>query len=155
MGDIIQDQLLFATDEVTAIYQPLGVVIAGKYLLFLVFMVSDDLYTAHKAKSLVKVKYSPLEAILSIDEAIEKESFFPLWRNSICRGNPEEGFKQSEHTLEGSVYIGGQEHFYFEPNVTLVEPLDTEFRVYSSTQNLHKTQSAVAHVSTTDVGIYN
>ncbi|MCL4419722.1 hypothetical protein M1146_06545 [Patescibacteria group bacterium] len=29
LGDIIQDELLFATDEVTAIYQPLGVIVAG------------------------------------------------------------------------------------------------------------------------------
>jgi xanthine dehydrogenase molybdopterin-binding subunit B len=31
MGDIIKDELLFASKEVTAIYQPIAVVVAGMY----------------------------------------------------------------------------------------------------------------------------
>lgn len=41
--------------------------------------------------------------------------------------------------------VGGQEHFYLEPNVTLVVPTDgDELVVYSSTQNPTKTQNFVA-----------
>eukprot|EP01126_Amoeba_proteus_P037509 TRINITY_DN3870_c0_g1_i2.p1 TRINITY_DN3870_c0_g1~~TRINITY_DN3870_c0_g1_i2.p1 ORF type:complete len:1079 (-),score=234.65 TRINITY_DN3870_c0_g1_i2:3157-6012(-) len=133
MGDVFPDEELFASKMVTSIYQTIGVVVA------------DDVFTAHKAKSLVKVEYEPLQPILSIDDAIKHNSFFPLYQNSISRGDVDVGFSESDHVLEGNVYIGGQEHFYFEPNVTLAEPVDTEMKIFSSTQNIHKTQSSVAH----------
>ena len=34
LGDIIQDEELFASEYVTAIYQPLAVVIAGIFIIF-------------------------------------------------------------------------------------------------------------------------
>lgn len=36
--------------------------------------------------------------------------------------------------------MGGQEHFYFEPHSSLVQPSDGDFIVYTSTQNANKTQ---------------
>jgi len=45
------------------------------------------------------------------------------------------------------IYItGGQEHFYFEPQVTIAQPVDTEMVLYASTQNANKTQKLTAAV---------
>ena len=34
----------------------------------------------------------------------------------------EEGFEKSDHILEGSIQIGGQEHFYLETQSALAVP---------------------------------
>ncbi len=53
---------------------------------------------------------------------------------------------ESTGVVEGQVRIGGQEHFYFEPNVTLANPVDTEMELISSTQNTKMTQKLAASV---------
>ena len=51
--------------------------------------------------------------------------------------------------VEGEMRVGGQEHFYLEPNATLVVPSEggEELAVYSSTQNPVKTQNFTAAVT--------
>lgn len=41
---------------------------------------------------------------------------------------------------------GGQEHFYFEPQVTIAQPVDSEMVLHASTQNANKTQKLTAAV---------
>ena len=41
--------------------------------------------------------------------------------------------------------MGGQEHFYFEPNVSVAVPEDTDIVIHASTQNANKTQKIVAN----------
>lgn len=42
--------------------------------------------------------------------------------------------------------MGGQEQFYFEPNVTIAIPEENDILIYTSTQNANKTQKMVASV---------
>ena len=58
----------------------------------------------------------------------------------------DKAFEEVPHIIEGEVKLGGQEHFYFEPNVTIALPQDNEIVLYSSTQNLNKTQLTVSEV---------
>ena len=57
-------------------------------------------------------------------------------------------------TLEGSAAVGGQEHFYLEPNVTVCEPREEEEMIlHASTQEpalllCLKSCSAFAGIST-------
>jgi len=134
IGDIIQDEEVFASDIVTTVGQGIGIIVA------------DDAFSASKAASLVKIVYEDLPAILSLEEAVEAGSLFPLWTDKLERGDIEAGFQASDHIIEGKIKIGGQEHFYFEPQVTLIEPTDLEVKVYTSSQNLKYTQSAVSTV---------
>ena len=47
---------------------------------------------------------------------------------------------------KGEVFMGGQEHFYFETNATQVEFRDNDVIVTSSTQGLSETQHFISHV---------
>ncbi|KAF2076171.1 hypothetical protein CYY_002524 [Polysphondylium violaceum] len=128
------DEEVFASKEVFFNGQPLGVVIA------------DSLQTALEASKLVTVEYEDLPAILSIEDAIEKQSFIPV-THVINDGDIVKGFAESKHIITGQVKIGAQEHFYLETQGTLAVPGEgNEMTIYSSTQNPTKTQDIVASV---------
>lgn len=79
-----------------------------------------------------------------MQQAIVEDSFLDM-HHIIIRGDVAEGFKQSDHVIEGSMKVGGQEHFYLETNTTLAEPgEDGEMKIFCSTQNPTKTQGLVA-----------
>lgn len=47
----------------------------------------------------------------------------------------------ADHVLEGTIKLGGQEHFYLEPNGAIVIPTENdEFLLISSTQAPNKHQ---------------
>lgn len=95
--------------------------------------------------------YEELPPILSIADAITASSFYIdlappaiTTKHNITSGVAYEK-EEGDVVVEGEMKVGGQEHFYLEPNVTLVVPTDgDELVVYSSTQNPTKTQNFVA-----------
>ena len=101
---------------------------------------------ARLAASQVRVDYQPLPAILSIEEALENESFLTDTER-MRRGEPERELAASPHRLTGELFIGGQEHFYLEPQAALafVDENESLF-VHSSTQHPAETQEVVARV---------
>ncbi|RAL65552.1 hypothetical protein DID88_005226 [Monilinia fructigena] len=109
-GSIIKDEPFFADGEVFSHGQPIGLVYA------------DTALQAQAAARAVRVDYEDLPVIITIDEAIDANSYFP---------------------------IGGQEHFYLETNAALVIPNkeDGTYEVWSSTQNSMETQEFVAQVT--------
>lgn len=118
------DELFFAVDEVHTTGQPIGVILAHTAKI------------AEEGMRAVKVEYEDLPAILSIEEAIEAESYFEHYRY-IKNGDPEEAFKQADHVFEGVSRMGGQEHFYLETQacVAIPKPEDGEMEIWSGTQN--------------------
>eukprot|EP00054_Salpingoeca_dolichothecata_P024381 m.165933 g.165933 ORF g.165933 m.165933 type:complete len:1340 (-) comp24994_c0_seq1:150-4169(-) len=134
-GPIVQDEECFASELVQCIGQPLGIVVA------------DTLIHAQRAAKAVKVAYEPLPAIFTIEEAIEHESYHKR-DHKIGRGDPEEGFKKSDHILEGEMRCGGQEHFYLETQATIAVPKGEggEMEIFASTQNPTEAQHVVASV---------
>jgi len=148
IGPVFRDEELFASETVLAHGFPIGIVVA------------DTAHQARLATAKIKVEYEDLPAILTMDDAIAKESFYreTIHELDTTRGsrnrydNPavdhrdlEEVFAECEHVLEGEVRNGGQEHFYLEPQATLCVPGEGgEMMVYSSTQNPTHTQSVVA-----------
>lgn len=136
VGPIIKsDEPLFASDVVTAMGQPLGIIVATTHEL------------ACEASRLVEVEYEELPPIITIEQAIEQNSFYSHVPLELERGNVSEAFKTCDQIVEGQVHMGGQEHFYLEPNCTLATPgeLD-EISILCSSQSPGKTQSLVAHV---------
>ncbi|XP_025071860.1 xanthine dehydrogenase/oxidase isoform X3 [Alligator sinensis] len=132
---IANDETVFADDTVTCVGHIIGGVLA------------DTQEHSRKAAKAVKIKYEDLTPIVTIEEAIEKKSFFKRIRK-INKGNVQKGFEESDHILEGEMYIGGQEHFYLETHCTVAVPKgeDGEMELFVSTQNLTKTQEFVANV---------
>lgn len=123
-GAPVCDETFFAVNDVYSTGQPIGAILA------------DTAAHASAGARAVKVDYEELDAIFTIEEAIEKESFFEHYRY-IKKGNMEEAFNNSDHVFTGVVRMGGQEHFYLETNacVAVPKPEDGEMEIYASTQN--------------------
>lgn len=123
-GSPVCDEPFFAVDKVFTAGQPIGIVLA------------DSAAHASAGARLVKVEYEELPAIFTIEEAIEKESFFQHFRY-IKKGNVAEAFEKADHVFTGVTRMGGQEHFYLETNavVAVPKPEDGEMEIYASTQN--------------------
>lgn len=123
-GAPVCDEVFLAVDEVFTPGQPIGMIVAD-----------SALHAAAGARA-VMVDYVELPAIFTIEEAIEKESFFEQYRY-IRKGDTESAFKNSEHVFTGVTRMGGQEHFYLETQAAVVvpKPEDGEMEVFASTQN--------------------
>ncbi|KAK5029883.1 hypothetical protein LTS07_005607 [Exophiala sideris] len=139
-GAPVCDEVFFAEDEVFTAGQPIGMILAK---------------TAQQASAgarAVLVQYEELPAIFTIEEAIEKQSFFEHYRY-IHKGDVEKAFEECDYVLSGTARMGGQEHFYLETMACLVipKPEDGEMEVWSSTQNPTETQAYVAKA----IGVQN
>ncbi|XP_037751532.1 xanthine dehydrogenase/oxidase isoform X2 [Chelonia mydas] len=131
---VANDELVFADNTVTCI----GHVIGG--------VVADTHEHSRRAAKAVKIKYEDFTPIVTIQEAIEKQSFYKSPKK-IEKGDVQNGFEESDHIVEGEIYIGGQEHFYLETHCTIAVPKgeDGEMELFVSTQNPMKTQECVAN----------
>ncbi|KAF4637755.1 hypothetical protein G7Y89_g328 [Cudoniella acicularis] len=134
-GAPVCDEVFFAVDEVFTTGQPIGIILA------------DSAIHATAGARVVKVDYEELPTIFSMEEAIEKESFFEHFRY-IKRGDAEGAFKDADHVFTGVTRMGGQEHFYLETQacVAIPKPEDGEMEIFASTQNPTETQTYVAQV---------
>lgn len=130
---ILRDEPIFASKTVTCQGRPIGAIIAV------------DQITAQKAATMVKVEYESLQPIITIEDAIARESFFPDYPIHIVSGNTDEEFRKVDHIITGEIRTGGQEHFYLETHVTLAIPRDgDEMEIFCSTQNPADVQQLVA-----------
>ncbi len=112
--------------------------------MFLIAAETDEI--AFEAEKLIKVEYEILEPILTIDQAIEKNSRLQPPRK-IEIGNVDEALKKCKHTLSGSLKTGGQEHWYLETQAAVCVPgEDRDMTVFASSQNPTETQLVVAEV---------
>jgi xanthine dehydrogenase large subunit len=125
------DEPLLADGTVHFVGQPIFLVVATSHLL------------ARKAAALGKVKIKTLPAILSIDDAIKAGTKFedPI---VFAKGDAADAISKAEHTLTGSIEIGGQEHFYLEGQAALSVPNEGDVTVHSSTQHPTEIQHKVA-----------
>ncbi|EZF26342.1 xanthine dehydrogenase [Trichophyton rubrum D6] len=136
-GAPVSDEIYFAVNEVVTDGQPLGMIVATSARL------------AEAGSRAVKVEYEVLPAILTIEQAIEHNSFFNHITPAIKKGDVEAAFASSDHVYSGTTRIGGQEHFYLETHACVVVPKPEydEIEVFSSTQNPAEVQAFVAKVT--------
>jgi xanthine dehydrogenase/oxidase len=139
---ILKDEEFFASEKCLFYGQLIGLIIAESNQL------------ARKAAALVQISYEDIPGgpVLTIEDAIERNSFYPEYTKKIQRGVIDEAtfdklkLEKDELVFEGVCRMGGQEHFYLETQGCLVVPKmeDNEFEVYSSTQNPSESQAEVA-----------
>ncbi|MGO1618399.1 MAG: xanthine dehydrogenase molybdopterin binding subunit [Oceanisphaera sp.] len=107
---------------------------------------ANDLVTARKAAMAAIIEYEDLPAILSVEEALEKKHFVTE-SHTQQRGDSAAGLANAKHVIEGSLHIGGQEHFYLETQVSSVVPTeDGGMMVFTSSQHPTEIQKLVASV---------
>ncbi|GAB0088991.1 Xanthine dehydrogenase [Sergentomyia squamirostris] len=128
------DEEIFISSTVTSQGQTIGVILAE----------SESI--AKRAAKLVKVEYEELSpVIVTLEDAIKYESFFPKKPIDIVKGNVDLALKDADHVIEGEVRMGGQEHFYMEPIAAIASPRDAdELDIISTTQSVNMVQIVVS-----------
>jgi xanthine dehydrogenase large subunit len=107
---------------------------------------ADSLETARKAAMAAIVEYEDLEPVLDVVDALRKKHFV-LDSHQHKRGDSTSALATSKNRLQGTLHIGGQEHFYLETQISSVMPTeDGGMIVYTSTQNATEVQKLVAEV---------
>ena len=126
------DEPLFPT-EVLFHHQPIA------------WVLGETLDAAQRGAARVTAEFEPLPAILTIEEAIEAESF--LTEELRIVDGDMAAVDASLVRLHGEIKIGGQEHFYLETQAAIAWVDESGFiAVHSSTQHPSETQEVVARV---------
>ncbi|WP_425041274.1 xanthine dehydrogenase molybdopterin binding subunit [Primorskyibacter sp. S187A] len=129
----VHDEPLLATGVVHYVGQPIFLVIADSHL------------AARAAARMAKVTYAEKPAILTIDEALAAHARFEDGPRIYAKGDVETALSGAAHVIEGTIEMGGQEHFYLEGQAALALPQDNgDMLVHSSTQHPTEIQHKVA-----------
>ncbi|UFQ99290.1 xanthine dehydrogenase molybdopterin binding subunit [Pseudomonas wenzhouensis] len=134
----------------------IGPVVAGDPLLadgkveyvgqVVLAVAADSLETARKAAMAAIVEYEDLEPVLDVVEAYRKKHFV-LASHTHRIGDSASKLASAPRRLQGTLHIGGQEHFYLETQISSVMPTeDGGMLVFTSTQNPTEVQKLVAEV---------
>ncbi len=134
IGAVAHDEPLLADGEVLSEGQPVALVVA------------DSLRAARAAAKALSVRWEPLPALLTIEDAVAAGSFHRP-PHVIERGQVREALAGAAHRLSGVVTCGGQDHFYLETQASLAIPEERgTLRLVSSTQHPSEVQAKVAEV---------
>ena len=127
------DEPVFALDAVHHVGQVMSLVVA------------DTALQARRAARAVRPDITPLPAILTIEQALAAHSRV-LPPVTVRRGQPEAALASAPHRLQGTLEVGGQEHFYLEGQIAYALPLEQgQWHIHSSTQHPGEVQHWVAH----------
>ncbi|XP_063709284.1 xanthine dehydrogenase-like [Culicoides brevitarsis] len=108
---VLDDERVFKDNVAECNGQVLGAIVAKSRKL------------AQEAVKLVEVEYEELEAIVTLEEAIERESFYPNFPIKLENGDVEALENDPKiMKFEGTFRTGKQEHFYIEPQSVIVVP---------------------------------
>ncbi|WP_062264217.1 xanthine dehydrogenase molybdopterin binding subunit [Endozoicomonas arenosclerae] len=134
IGPVFPGDVLLAEDKVQYVGQPVFAVAATSHM------------AAKKAVRKARIDYKPLEAVLGVDQAMEKDSFLRP-EHVMHKGDANRAIAEAPRRLEGDMRNGAQEHFYLEGQIASVVPLeDNQYHVYTSSQHPSEVQKLVAEV---------
>ena len=127
------DEPVFAADTVQHVGQVIGLVVA------------QSVMQARRAARRVVCRIDPLPAMLNVHDALAAKSYV-LPPVVVKRGDACAALRIAEHTLHGTLEVGGQEHFYLEGQVAYALPQEQrQWLIYASTQHPGEVQHWVAH----------
>ena len=127
------DEPLLATGEVHYAGQPIFLVIARTHL------------AARKAARRGCIEIAERTPILTIDQALAANNRFEDTPRIYEKGDCHASLASAPCRLQGSLQIGGQEHFYLEGQVAMAWPQENgDMHVFSSTQHPTEIQHKVA-----------
>jgi xanthine dehydrogenase large subunit len=107
---------------------------------------ADTIDQARAAARHAVVEYEDLEPLVTVDAALAAgETVLPT--EVLACGDAAGKLDAAPHRRQGTVRLGGQEHFYLEGHIALAIPQeDGDVLVHSSTQHPSEVQHNVAHV---------
>uniref|UniRef100_A0A8R1DVT0 FAD-binding PCMH-type domain-containing protein n=2 Tax=Caenorhabditis japonica TaxID=281687 RepID=A0A8R1DVT0_CAEJA len=132
------DTPVFVKDEITFHGQPIAAIVA------------TDHEIARKAASLVKLDTAAKKPIVTIKQALEADSF--IFKHFVIHSSLNDNetvvkndWSKYERVVEGSIDMGGQEHFYLETQQCIVIPHeDDELEIIISNQCVNDVHIEVA-----------
>ena len=143
-GPIVHDDPFLAVGKVEFVGQAVAVVVAREMLY------------AREAAAKAKVQVKELTPILTIEEAMEANSFL-MPPKGFNRGDASAAIAKAPHRLSGTSRSGQQEQFYLEGQITYAVPReDKQLTLYVSTQHPDGNQreaAAALNLTTNDVEV--
>ncbi len=109
LASFIGDEPVFAQDTVQHVGQVIGLVVAKSVM------------QARRAARKVHVAYDPLPAILTVEQALQAQSYV-LPPVTVRRGDAATAMQAAPHKISGTLQVGGQEHFYLEGQIAYALP---------------------------------
>lgn len=102
---------------------------------------------ARRAAKLAIIDYEVLQPHITISDAIAGGGATVGPGLTIRRADVDAALSGAEHVIDGSISIGGQEHFYLEGQVSLAQPgEDGEVLLHTATQHPGDVQEVVARI---------
>ena len=127
------DESIFADTHVQHVGHVMGLVVA------------DSHKHARVAARSVKADIQALPAVLDVRQAYAQQHWV-LPPVCVQRGDAARAMTSAPHVLQGSLDVGGQEHFYLEGQIAYAIPQDGgQWLIHSSTQHPGEVQHWVAH----------
>ena len=143
-GPIVHGDPFLAEGTVEFLGQPVAVVVAREMLY------------AREAAAKARVQVRELPPVLSIDEALARQSFV-LPTKTLARGDAPAAIAAAPHRLARRVNCGQQEQFYLEGQISYAVPReDDQLTLYVSTQHPDGNQreaAAALEIGTHDVEV--
>ena len=112
-GPIIHDDPILADGLVMYVGQPVFIVVA------------DTHDHARRAARLGNITYEELPAILRPQAARAAQSYV-LAPMKLARGDYQGAFEKAPHSVKGELYVGGQEQFYLEGQISYAIPKEVK-----------------------------
>jgi len=142
---VARDETALAVERVRYIGEPIACVAATSEAI------------AREATALVRVVYEPLDAILTIEEALDpdlppihdegKRPSNILRRVHQHHGDVDAGFEAADLVVEETYDYPGSTHVPLETHAAVAQPLPAgRIKLWTSTQNPHYVHKTVAHV---------
>lgn len=129
---ILTDEPIFTQSRVEHVGQIIGCVVA------------DTMAQAIQAAALVAIDYVEEAAVYDVEQAYQADSFTHPTQH-LTSGEAAVELEASAHRFQGSLTMGGQDHFYLETMIAYAIPgEEDDMLVWSSTQHPTEVQVHVA-----------
>ena len=109
-------------------------------------VIAETRDAARRSARLARIKIAEERPVLTIAEAVAADTHV-LPPYQFIRGDAAAALSRSPRKLEGSIEMGGQDHFYLEGQVSLAVPREAgDIVIYCSTQHPTEIQHCVARM---------
>ncbi len=133
LATFVHDEPIFAGPQLMHVGQVMGLVLGHSHT------------QARQAARQMRLQTTQAAPLLHAREAQQAGSFV-LPQVTLQRGDTRQALAQAPHRLQGSMEIGGQEHFYLESQIAYAIPQDNgHWLIHSGTQHPGEVQHWVAH----------
>jgi xanthine dehydrogenase large subunit len=107
--------------------------------------VAESRDQARRAARLAAIEIAAEAPVVTVDDALEADMHI-LPDSTFATGDCAAALASAPKRIEGTLRIGGQEHFYLEGQAAFAIPGEDDMLVHSSTQHPSEVQSIVAYV---------